>query len=93
LCLREHNLWRIGDRKLTTSSVEQSVAKLDGIVHGVGASSIVHLPQPEANLWHLVAGIELEGRRSHFLCSCVESRSSKIEGRKPRLLSSDRDES
>lgn len=60
-------------RKLTTSSVEQSVAHLDGVVHGVGTSSIVHLPQAETNLRHIMAGIELEGRRSHCLCSCVES--------------------
>ena len=59
--------------ELTTSSVEQSVAHLDGVVHGVGTGSIVHLPQTKANLWHDMAGIELEGRGSHCSCSCVES--------------------
>jgi len=59
--------------KLTTSSVEQSIAHLDGVVHGVGTRSIVHLPQAKANLWHRMAVVELEDRRSHCSCSCVES--------------------
>ena len=46
--------------ELTASSIKQSVSYFDSIVYGVGASSIVNLPQTKANLWHIVTRVELE---------------------------------
>jgi hypothetical protein len=37
---------------LTASSIEQSIASLDGIVDRVGADLIIDLPQPKAHLGH-----------------------------------------
>ena len=60
VCGREESVRRSEEKtaKPTASTVEQSVADLDGLVHLVGAGGIVHLPQPEANLGHLVAIVE-----------------------------------
>lgn len=50
---------------LTTSTIEQPIPSLDGIVNGVGTSVIVHLPQPKADNWHLIAIVEFDRRSSH----------------------------
>jgi hypothetical protein len=51
---------------LTASSVEQSVACLYRVVDCVGADGIVDLPETEADLGHLMATVELDGRARHF---------------------------
>lgn len=37
---------------LTASSVEQSIASLDGIIDGVGTDLVIDLPQTKAHLGH-----------------------------------------
>ena len=43
---------------VVTSRVEESVARLDGIIDGLSTSLLVHLPQSETNLWHLGSIVE-----------------------------------
>jgi hypothetical protein len=53
--------WTCASRKRgvhTTSTVEQPVASLDGIVYGIRASVVVDLPETEADLGHLVAIVQ-----------------------------------
>ena len=59
---------RLGEREegsLTARAVKETVASLDRVVDRVGASGIVDLPQPEADLRHLVATVELDVRDRH----------------------------
>ena len=49
------------ERDLTARAIEQAEARLDGIVDGVGADSLVNFPQTKAHLRHVVAATELEG--------------------------------
>lgn len=50
----------------TTSSIEQTVTSLDGVVDGVGASIVANLPEAEAYLRHLKAIVELDVWDRHF---------------------------
>lgn len=57
----------------TASTIEETVAGLDGLVDGVSADGVVDLPQTEAHEGHVMAAVELDGRRSHCSeCSCCD---------------------
>jgi hypothetical protein len=51
--------------RLTACAVKQPIPNLDRIVHSVRTCSVVHLPQTEAYLWHLMAAVEFDVWRSH----------------------------
>lgn len=51
---------------LTRSTIEKTVTGLDGGINLIGAGVIRHLPQAEANKWHVIATVQLDGWRSHF---------------------------
>jgi len=51
-------------------AVEESIARLDGIVDGIGTGGIVDLPQAEAYLWHIIATVQLDlgsGRHDYLI--------------------------
>lgn len=64
------------DNSRTASAVKETVTGLDGVVDSVGASSVVDLPETEANNWHVMAAVELDRRRSHDCCGQNTSRRS-----------------
>ena len=45
---------------VVAGSVKETVAGLDGVVDSVGTGVVADLPEAEANLWHLIAGVELD---------------------------------
>lgn len=45
---------------VVAGSVKQTVTSFDGVVDSVGTSLVVDLPEAEADLWHLIAGAELD---------------------------------
>jgi len=52
---------------LTACAIEQTVARLDGLVHGVGCHLGVDLPETEAHLGHVMAAAELDvGNLNHL---------------------------
>ena len=54
----------------TTGTIEETVAGLDGVVDGVGASVVVDLPEPKSHHGHLLAIVQLDGRGRHAgVCS------------------------
>ena len=52
--------------QLTTGTVKESVARLDGVVDSVGTGGIVDLPETETNERHLAAVVELNSWGNHF---------------------------
>ena len=58
-------IWAHGKQEIknqhTTSSIEQTVSGLDGIVNSIGASVVIDLPETETNLWHIIAAVQLDG--------------------------------
>lgn len=53
----------------TTSTIEQAVTSLDGIVDSIGTGLVGDFPESKANLWHGVAGVQLDGCHVY---GCVE---------------------
>lgn len=51
----------------TASSVEKTVASLDGCVDLVCASVVVDFPQTKAHEGHVITTVELDDGRSHFV--------------------------
>jgi hypothetical protein len=80
-CRQEEQMQNRTRRSIrTASAVKQTVASLDGVVDGVGAGLVGDLPQTKAHDGHVVAAVELDGRRSH-----------RDEGSRVESGSSDRD--
>lgn len=91
-----------GQKKVlhTTGSIEKPITGLDGVVHNVSGLVVLHLPQAEANLGHLVAIVQVDtGNVDHdcyvpleeFFPGGVLKRSIgssvRIEGRKAKMIS------
>lgn len=68
-------------RVLTTGTIEQAVASLDGVVDLVSASVVVDLPQAKAHEGHLVAAVQLDGRSRHFGKFSVGLLATAVAGR------------
>nr|POE59280.1 hypothetical protein CFP56_24549 [Quercus suber] len=55
-------------------AVEETVAGLDGVVDGVGAGVVGHLPQPEADERHLLAIVQLGGGSGGHVGVCANAK-------------------
>ena len=45
---------------VVAGSVKETVTSLNGVVDSVGTGVVADLPEAEADLWHLIAGVELD---------------------------------
>lgn len=54
-----------GRLERTAGTIEETVTGLDGVVDDIGGDLAVDLPEAEADLGHLGAGVELD-RGNHF---------------------------
>lgn len=53
--------------KRTSSTVEETVTGLDGVVDGIGGNGVVDFPQAETDLGHVVAAAQLDVRNVDHL--------------------------
>ncbi len=53
---------------VVAGTIEETVTGLDGVVDSIGTGVVVDLPETEANLWHLIAGAELDGWDVDHIC-------------------------
>lgn len=55
-----------GQVRLTASTVEKTVAGLDGVVDDIRGNGVINLPETEAHLGHVIAAVELDDG-SHYV--------------------------
>lgn len=76
-------------RSHTASAVKQPVSDLYGLIDLIRAGCVVHLPQPQTDLRHLVAIVKLDGRdvdRHGFGEIWMCQVQLKVEAGKPRIV-------